>query len=663
MVFLSVVYLFFNSTSLFASQLMRASLLEQIYNAEDHRRSNAPIFADLRIFHHKSDLIAALNALGRIGDPASAGKVAAFLNNSDKDVRSNAAQALGLLGGSKATRDLSSALDRESLVEVAGVLALALGHTGSEAELEKISTKLAVLKKDPHALANGVEGLGHLLNKDSAKWNVPANLLHDLAEWTIREDVVAVASAFALTRYKGDIKNIPFRELTESFHHKKIQSAPKALVARVLGKFKSPEALTAILEGQSQNDSIGVRVETARALANFPDEARAVAALGSLLNDANIGVAIQALQSIQSLKAKAYSLESQVNQLVKTGSIAMRAQAIQTLAALNPGAARAEASTFINSANADLASAAVTTLGHLGAESDVNQIVNMFNHKNIKIAGAAIAAMGSVTKNKLPSSIEVLFKQVLIRRDPGLTAVIADVSTSLNLKDLASDLANEYPHYKPDEIETKLAILSALEKIGSKDQIKIVELALKDDERLVALAASSAYKSITGIDVNANIPPTSIVRSKLPARAEIQRASRAVILMHTTRGDIGIQMIDAAPLVAYNFVKLVRQGFYTNKSFHRIVPNFVAQGGDPRGDGYGGPGYLIRDQVSSIRHTRGTIGMATAGKDTAGSQFFINLAPNLHLDGAYTVFGYVLYGINNADKLEPGDVIIDAEVL
>jgi cyclophilin family peptidyl-prolyl cis-trans isomerase len=94
-----------------------------------------------------------------------------------------------------------------------------------------------------------------------------------------------------------------------------------------------------------------------------------------------------------------------------------------------------------------------------------------------------------------------------------------------------------------------------------------------------------------------------------------------------------------------------------------VVPDFVVQGGDPRGDGYGSAGYLIRDELSATPHLRGTVGMATAGRDTGGSQFFVNTAPNLHLDGRYTVFAELVRGMDVVEKLEVGDSILSAKVL
>jgi cyclophilin family peptidyl-prolyl cis-trans isomerase len=89
-----------------------------------------------------------------------------------------------------------------------------------------------------------------------------------------------------------------------------------------------------------------------------------------------------------------------------------------------------------------------------------------------------------------------------------------------------------------------------------------------------------------------------------------------------------------------------------------VVPDFVVQGGDPRGDGWGGPGYAVRDEIGRFRFGRGVLGMALAGPDTGGSQFFVTLSPQPHLDGGYTAFGEVTEGIEVLDRLEPGDTIL-----
>jgi cyclophilin family peptidyl-prolyl cis-trans isomerase len=114
---------------------------------------------------------------------------------------------------------------------------------------------------------------------------------------------------------------------------------------------------------------------------------------------------------------------------------------------------------------------------------------------------------------------------------------------------------------------------------------------------------------------------------------------------------------DEAPLTSGNLYALASKGYFNGVTFHRVVPNFVAQGGDPRGDGEGGPGYSIRCEMTRRPYRRGTVGMALSGKDTGGSQFFFTHAPQPHLDGRYTAFGEVVSGLDVVDALLEGDII------
>jgi cyclophilin family peptidyl-prolyl cis-trans isomerase len=125
--------------------------------------------------------------------------------------------------------------------------------------------------------------------------------------------------------------------------------------------------------------------------------------------------------------------------------------------------------------------------------------------------------------------------------------------------------------------------------------------------------------------------------------------------------EIHLNIVEA-PLTSAAFLDLARQGFYNGLTFHRVVPDFVVQGGDPRGDGSGGPGYTLRDEVGQRPYGPGAVGIALAGKDTGGSQFFITLSPQPHLDGSYTLLGWVAEGLDVAQRIRPGDTIERVEV-
>lgn len=140
---------------------------------------------------------------------------------------------------------------------------------------------------------------------------------------------------------------------------------------------------------------------------------------------------------------------------------------------------------------------------------------------------------------------------------------------------------------------------------------------------------------------------------RAPARARIE----------TERGSIVLELLgEDAPLTVENFSRLARAGYYRNVRFHRVVPNFVAQDGDPRGDGNGGPGYAIRDELNLQRYSRGAVGMALSGPDTGGSQYFLTLSPQPHLDARYTIFARVVGGADIMDALVQGDLIRDIVV-
>ena len=116
-------------------------------------------------------------------------------------------------------------------------------------------------------------------------------------------------------------------------------------------------------------------------------------------------------------------------------------------------------------------------------------------------------------------------------------------------------------------------------------------------------------------------------------------------------------LADEAPLTVDNFVMLARKGFFNGQFIPRVVPNFVIQAGDPRGDQNGGPGYQIRCEINEVTFERGALGMALSGKDTGGSQWFVTHSPQPHLDGGYTVFGRVVSGMEAVDNIVRGDVI------
>jgi peptidyl-prolyl cis-trans isomerase B (cyclophilin B) len=146
----------------------------------------------------------------------------------------------------------------------------------------------------------------------------------------------------------------------------------------------------------------------------------------------------------------------------------------------------------------------------------------------------------------------------------------------------------------------------------------------------------------------------------------IGKAKGSLVKLETAKGDIYLDLYDdKTPITTGSFLELVGKGFYDGLVFHRVIPNFMIQGGDPQGDGSGGPGFTIPDEADKgLKHLRGSLSMAkTAAPNTGGSQFFVCHAPQAHLDGVHTVFGECIEGMDVVDKIKQGDKITKATIL
>ena len=172
---------------------------------------------------------------------------------------------------------------------------------------------------------------------------------------------------------------------------------------------------------------------------------------------------------------------------------------------------------------------------------------------------------------------------------------------------------------------------------------------------LVALFALFTLPSPGLLDPARAQQPTPPASKEAPKGGK--RVKQTAVITMEKGGDIVIEFYpEDAPKTVENFVTLAKKGFYNGVTFHRVEPGFVVQGGDPKGNGTGGPGYTIKDEFNKQKHVRGAVAMArTQAPNSAGSQFYITLAPAHFLDGQYTVFGQVTSGMEVVDKIRVGD--------
>ncbi|HEX6647916.1 MAG TPA: peptidylprolyl isomerase, partial [Pyrinomonadaceae bacterium] len=221
-------------------------------------------------------------------------------------------------------------------------------------------------------------------------------------------------------------------------------------------------------------------------------------------------------------------------------------------------------------------------------------------------------------------------------------------------------LAAVWPQTANDAMnDAALSILDALGKQKSPAANDAIKQGLKSTDHLVRRKAVALLKANGAGDFTADIGTVQTRNTDVDYQRALTRIGRSVRAVVTTdKGSFTIELLpDAAPLTVDNFVQLAQRDYYRNVTIHRVVPNFVIQDGDPRGDGNGGPGYSIRCEINQLLYDRAAVGMALSGKDTGGSQWFVTHAPQPHLDGGYTIFGRVTAGMDVVDRIARGDLI------
>lgn len=213
------------------------------------------------------------------------------------------------------------------------------------------------------------------------------------------------------------------------------------------------------------------------------------------------------------------------------------------------------------------------------------------------------------------------------------------------------------------------AMLSSLRALGAHAKkfpadrdavVTLLEAVIKENAGFDFLARRAARTALAELGERpAALGPASAKPLESYRELYLLTREKRFAELRTARGNVRLEIdCPAAPRTCHQFFLLAGQGFYDGLRFHRIVPDFVVQAGDPRGDGVGGPGYALRDEINRLKFDRGVIGLAHSGPDTAGSQFFITLSPQPYLEGAYPIFGKVVSGFEILPQLIQGDTIL-----
>jgi cyclophilin family peptidyl-prolyl cis-trans isomerase len=418
--------------------------------------------------------------------------------------------------------------------------------------------------------------------------------------------------------------------------------------------------LRALRDPESQ-----VRVNAIRALGSHR-HAEVVAALDAALRGSDPYDAWTAAESLGRLGDFALSAAPHLAQVTAdpTRPPAIRAAALASLAQVDSIAGRGVARQLARDADWRVRAAA----GRLLAAPLTGAGIALARDPDPRVAGATLdAARGEGGSLRLLAT-EALGSPDVRVRTAALGVLGRDPDATL-LPVLLSAYGRARTDAENDAAMAALQALAALRTVGISPARAFFErFAAPSDPvlhaRAVALfadTAAAAWGPARPVDTGRDeaFYRRAVAEWMAPAiRGQLPRAEIA-----TEAGTILIELRpDQAPLTVMNLAALAASGYFDGQEWPRVVPNFVIQGGDPRGDTSGGPGYAIRDEINRMRYGRGTLGMALSGPDTGGSQFFLSHSPQPHLDGGYTVFGAVVQGMEVVDRVLPGERIFSVRV-
>jgi len=614
-----------------------------------------------------------------------------LLTDGEARVRRRAAMALGRAGLADAVPALVARLaDEEPEVRQMAAFALGLVHDGRARE------PLMVALNDPVPIvqASAAEALG-LLGDASAASAIATMATRILESGGLtpppadgrddKRDTPADAFRLALTAL-ARLKAFPALAAVtlDTAGQPKLTWWP---VAFALGRLEDPRAASALLtlaaDPQLYTRAFAIKglgaLKEQRAvplllpLVSGPDRTlaiEAIRALGRIGDPRASAVLVKAIQSSASdpsMRIEATTAIGNVGgdgvndlllDLIADRNPLVRGAAIRSFGHLSPEAFVAILSGLDADPHWAARAALATALGDLPDSVGVARLKTMLNDEDQRVIPAVLSALAHAR----PADVAPILLAQLKAVDPVVRAAAAAAIGEIKLSQGPAALREAYQFGESDVTYlARGAAIAAMAAYGKAEAVPLLTQALSDPEWAVRVRALELLRGLDAEgDAAAAIRPApmahGIERYDLP-RLITPPVSTAAYL-DTDQGTIQIELaVLDAPLTVENFVALARSGFYEGITFHRVVPNFVVQAGDPRGDGEGGPGFTIRDELNQRSYGRGTVGMALDWADTGGSQFFITHSPQPHLDARYTVFGRVVEGMDVVDRLQPGDVL------
>jgi cyclophilin family peptidyl-prolyl cis-trans isomerase/HEAT repeat protein len=645
-------------------------------------------------------------AAGRIGDGrAVAPLIEMMQKDADASVRAMAAFALGEIESDKATDALfgvflnrrATSDERARAVEALGKIAAALPK---EAEAHRKQIGASILRtldleaskdstSDEHLILLGLTAALRARPNDAGA--TVSKFLH-CSNNRIREDAL---NTMARLRARDALPQIRLLLTNDQ------DPIVRANAARVLGAVEDNESFDSLLEHATKDTDLRVRVSSIRALGNLKDE-RAAESLTTrakdLISAATPNAPHPAEQNeLLEIAASLGRLPAQENKTKITETLLILRQRLGhapeieiALARVNPlvypialwkqtgllGHLIPQSSPVLSWQMIAAHAQALNEIANLKEKADMQAVKASQNNlrQQLNVASTPTFAVPDVLRAYAafkPADLSEILRAHLKSPDVIVRSTAAellgDLPPSKEITDaLVAALPVELQATERGEMnDAALAMLDALAKQKSDEANAAIKLALDSTDHLIRRRAVALLKANGVGDFSSRIGTVKTQFTDADYRRALARHNGDVqAIVITDKGAFTIELLpDDAPLTVDNFITLARKKFFDGQMISRVVPNFVVQAGDPRGDTNGGPGYQIRCELNEVPYERGAVGMALSGKDTGGSQWFVTHSPQPHLDGGYTVFGRVTKGMDVVDNIARGDRIISVRIV
>jgi len=589
----------------------------------------------------------ALLAIANIQDTSAFHHVVLRLNDSSSAVRKMAAFALGMLSRREGASALFQRLAIEKDELCKAEMLNAIGMCGSADDLDAL-----ILRTQRELYAARF----HVLNaiRRFAVRRIKTESVYSFLVTALKDSEMVEAAIYSLMRYNDSvIVKLYSGEILPLLHHQ--SPFVRMWSVSIFSNSLDEKIHRALLKVASADSDWRVRVNALRALRTIQSD-DINESMFSLLRDKNEHVALTALSTIEAIITRNAHFADSAKCLAIVNSQEYSPAIKEEMKKIIAVKMKDRALSFIGSWTSDnpyITAQRIRAVGEtksLTVMTALKQELSQTKHSVVAIA--AIEALRTIVYNST-DSLKSEFLQTILeqfsRKDPGVAYTIAGVfqdtvfSKEMRRRYLPL-LVSEYLSMNVrHDLEPMIELLNVFAELADSSALPAVEKTLTEREKGIRSAAEKAYTVITGKNVPYRSIKTTDIDKPFYTFEDLKLLSQysgADVI--TTKGTIRIMFAkEAAPLTVLNFILLAQKKFYDGLSFHRVVSNFVIQGGDPFGNGSGGPNYTIRTEVHpNATYSAGAVGMASAGKDTEGSQWFVTHCPTPHLDFRYTVFGY-----------------------